>query len=159
MAGDGMKVRMNPFPSERINKDYPWALWAIGWMATLKSVLWLAYEPVNLPDLTLHLLGYKNLLFSVPFLICAIGIMNRKRWAVWGLVSLSVIGLLFVVFIQDGLRAYLIESEIDFAITLADRRISPFFTLAALICIGPLGDILILCGMPAMFRNTHNPGR
>jgi len=154
-----MKLRMNPFPSERINKDYPWVLWAIGWMATLKSVLWLAYEPVNLPDLTLRLLGYKNLLFSVPFLICAIGIMNRKRWAVWGLVSLSVIGLLFVVFIQDGLWAYLIESEIDFAVTLADRRISPFFTLAALICIGPLGDILIVCGMPAMFRNTHNPGR
>ncbi len=154
-----MKMKMNPFPPERINTDYPWALWAIGWMATLKSVLWLAYEPVNLPDMTLRLLGYKNLLFSVPFIICAIGIMNRKRWAAWGLVALSVIGLFFVVFIKDGLPAYLIDSEIDFALSIADRRISPFFTLAALLCIGPLGDILILCGVPAMFRNTRNAGR
>lgn len=155
MAGGGMKLRMNPFPPERMTKDYPWALWAIGWMAMLKSVLWLAYEPVNLTDLTHQLLGYKNLLFSAPFIVGAIGIMNRKRWAAWGLVVLSVIGLLLVVFIPDGLSAYLIDSEIDFAISMANRRISPFFTLAALICIGPLGDFLILCGAPAMFRNTR----
>jgi len=158
MAGDGMKLRLNPFPPERITHDYPWALWAIGWMATLKAVLWLAYEPVNLPDLTLQWLGYKNLLFSAPFIICAIGIMKRKRWAAWGLVLLSAIGLLFVVFIQDGLWAYLIDSEIDFAVSLANRRISPFFSLAALIGIGPLGDLLILCGAPAMFRHTRQAG-
>lgn len=153
-----MKLRMNPFPPERINCDYPWALWAIGWLAMLKAVLWLAYEPVNLPDLTLQLLGYKNLLFSVPFICCAIGIMKRRRWAAWGLVLLSVTGLLFVGFIQDGLSAYLIDSEIDFSVSLANRRISPFFSLAALIGIGPLGDLLILCGAPAMFRYTRQAG-
>lgn len=154
-----MKIRMNPFPPERINTDYPWVLWAIGWMAALKSVLWLAYEPVNLPDTTLLLLGYKNLLFSVPFIICAVGIMNRKRWAAWGSVVLAAIGLVFVVLIPEGFLAYVIDSEIDFAFSIADRRISPFFTLAAFVCIGPLGDLLILCGAPAMFRNIPKAGR
>ena len=158
-AGVAMKLKLNPFPPERIHTDYPWVLWAIGWMAALKSVLWLAYEPVNVPDATLRLLGCKNLLFAVPLVVCAVGIMNRKRWAAWGLAALSAIGLVLAVSVRDGIGAYLIESEIDFAVSIGGLRISPFFTLAALVCIGPLGDLLILCGAPAMFRNTRRAGR
>ena len=33
---------LNP---ERMYPDFPWQLWAIGWLAIFKALLWLAYEP------------------------------------------------------------------------------------------------------------------
>ena len=53
------------FPAERMNTDYPWPLWAIGWLAVFKAVLWLAYEPV-LAEEVLRRIGWKYLLEALP---------------------------------------------------------------------------------------------
>ena len=35
------------FPSERMDPEYPWTIWAAGWLAIFKAFLWLAYEPAH----------------------------------------------------------------------------------------------------------------
>jgi len=138
------------FPAERMNADYPWPLWAIGWLAIFKAVLWLAFEPV-LPETVLRLVGWKYLLGAIPLLICGIALWRRRRWAAWGLAVLAAADLVFLAVVPASLHAYLVDSEVAvFSILLS---------AVVLACSGPLGDALILCGVPAMFRNTRNDGR
>jgi hypothetical protein len=57
----------------------------------------------------------------------------------------------FLAVVPASLHAYLVDSEVAvFSILLS---------AVVLACSGPLGDALILCGVPAMFRNTRNDGR
>jgi hypothetical protein len=142
-----MKLKL--FPGERINVDYPWSLWAIGWLAIFKAVLWLAYEPV-LPEAILRLVGWKYLLGAVPMVICGVALWRRRRWGAWGLVILAAAELMLIVWVPPTLQAYLVDSEVlVFSILLS---------AVMLICGGPVGDALILCGVPAMFRNTRKAG-
>jgi hypothetical protein len=143
-------MRLKLFPAERMNSDYPWSLWAIGWLAIFKAVLWLAYEPV-LPEAILRLVGWKYILGAVPMLICGIALWKRRRWAAWGLAVLAAAGLVTVVVVPPTLQAYLVDSEVlIFSILLS---------AVMMVCSGPLGDVLILCGLPAMFRNTRASDR
>jgi len=80
------------FPAERMQTDYPWQLWAIGWLAIFKAVLWLAYEPA-VADAVLRLVGWKYLLGAAPFLVCGVGLWRRERWAAWGLTVLAAVDL------------------------------------------------------------------
>jgi len=138
------------FPAERMNTDYPWPLWAIGWLAIFKAVLWLAYEPV-LPETVLRWVGWKYLLGSLPLLVCGVALWARRRWAAWGLATVAVADLVFLAVLPASLPAYLVDSEvIVFSVLLS---------AVVLLCGGPLGDVLILCGIPAMFRNTRKPVR
>jgi hypothetical protein len=142
-----MKLKL--FPGERINVDYPWSLWAIGWLAIFKAVLWLAYEPV-LPEAILRLVGWKYLLGAVPMVICGVALWRRRRWGAWGLVILAAAELMLIVWVPPTLQAYLVDSEVlVFSILLS---------AVMLVCGGPVGDALILCGVPAMFRNTRKAG-
>jgi hypothetical protein len=134
------------FPAERMNRDYPWPLWAIGWLAIFKAVLWLAYEPA-LPEAVLRWVGWKYLLGAPPLLICAVALWRRRRWAAWGLTVLAAVDLVVLAVAPASLQAYLVDSEVAvFSILLS---------AVVLVCGGPLGDVLILCGVPAMFRNTR----
>ncbi len=138
------------FPAERMNTDYPWPLWAIGWLAIFKAVLWLAYEPA-LPEAVLRWVGWKYLLGALPLLICGVALWRRRRWAAWGLAVLAAADLISLAVTPASLQAYLVDSEVGiFSILLS---------AVVLVCGGPLGDLLILCGLPAMFRNTRNAGR
>ena len=56
-----------------MNSDYPWTIWAVGWLGIFKAFLWLAYEPVQ-AEAVLRLLGTKFLLNMIPLAIFAIGI-------------------------------------------------------------------------------------
>lgn len=143
-----MQVKL--LPAERMNVDYPWSLWAIGWLAIFKAVLWLAYEPV-LPEAILRLVGWKYLLGALPMLICGVALWRRRRWAAWGLAVLAAADLVLIVVVPPTLQAYLVDSEV--------MIFSILLSAVVLVCGGPVGDVLILCGVPAMFRNTRKADR
>ena len=133
------------FPSERMDPEYPWTIWAVGWLAIFKAFLWLAYEPVQEASI-LRLLGAKFLLNTIPLVILAIGVWNRKKWAVWGLVALSVANLIFFIVNPQTLNAVLVVSEV--------RIYSIILSSLTLLCNGPLGDIFILCAAASMLKHV-----
>ncbi|MEE4605991.1 MAG: hypothetical protein V2J65_32265 [Desulfobacteraceae bacterium] len=133
------------FPSERMDPEYPWTIWAVGWLAIFKAFLWLAYEPVQ-EESILRLLGAKFLLNSIPLVILAIGVWNRKKWAVWGLIVLSVVNLIFFIVNPQTLNAVLVVSEV--------RIYSIILSFLTLLCNGPLGDIFILCAAASMLKHV-----
>ena len=134
------------FPAERMDREFPWPIWAVGWLALFKAFLWLSYEPVQ-PESLLTLLGTKYLLNMVPMAIFAIGVWNLKKWAMWGLIILSVANLIFFISYPQSLNAILIESEVYiYSIILS------FITL---VCNGPLGDIFILLAIPIMLKHVR----
>jgi hypothetical protein len=138
------------FPAERMHTDYPWPLWAIGWLAIFKAVLWLAYEPA-LPEAVLRLVGWKYLLSAPPLLICGVALWKRRRWAAWGLAVCAAAGLVFLAVMPASLHAYLVDSEV--------ALFSILLSAVVLVCSGPIGDVLILCGLPAMLRHTRTLDR
>jgi len=145
-----MMMSLRLFPAERMDTDFPWMLWAIGWLAMLKALLWLAYEPV-MPEEILRLLGFKYLLAAVPMIVCGVGLWNRRRWAAWGLVVLAAADLIFLMLVPQSFFAYLIDSEVQiFSVVLSGIM---------LICEGPAGDVLILLAAVALFRETRRKDR
>jgi hypothetical protein len=140
--------RLQLFPAERMNVSFPWILWAVGWLAVIKAVLWLAYEPV-LPEALLRTMGFKLLLAAVPLVVCGIGLWNRRRWAVWGAAALAAVNLLFLWFYPKSLQAYLIESEVN--------ALSMVLSAVMLLFEGPVGDALILLAVPFLFKTTRLP--
>jgi hypothetical protein len=136
---------LNVFPAERMHTDFPWPLWAIGWLAIFKAILWLAYEPV-LPDPVLRVLGWKYILEALPLFVCGVALWRRQRWAAWGLALIAAADLALLVMLPQSFYAYLVDSEVFlFSILLS---------AVVLVCCGPVGDILILCGGRSLFRNT-----
>ena len=133
------------FPSERMDPEYPWTIWAVGWLAIFKAFLWLAYEPVQ-DESVLRLLGAKFLLNTIPLIILGIGVWNRKKWAVWGLIALSVANLIFFIVNPQTLNAVLVVSEV--------RIYSIILSFLTLLCNGPLGDIFILCAAASMLKHV-----
>jgi len=135
------------FPSERMDPEYPWTIWAAGWLAIFKAFLWLAYEPVQ-AESVLRLLGDKFLLNIIPLIILAIGVWNLKKWAAWGLIAIAVANLIFFIVNPQTLNAVLVASEV--------RIYSIILSFITLLCNGPLGDIFILCAAPSMLKHTKN---
>jgi hypothetical protein len=121
--------------------DYPWQLWAVGWLAIFKALWWLASQPV-LSDHILQLLGYKYFIGMFPLFIFGVGLWHRKRWACWGLVAMALAHLAFFAVQRETLQAYAVQTEFP--------GLSPVLSLLALLFNGPLGDVLILLGFPSM---------
>jgi len=134
------------FPPERMDVQFPWIIWAVGWLAFLKAFLWLAYEPVQPEDL-LKLMGIKYLINIVPLVVFGAGIWNLRKWAVWGILIVAIGNLIFFIVDAQALNAVVVYSEVYlYSIILS------FFTL---LCNGPLGDLLILCAAPLMLKYTQ----
>ncbi|MGD8256344.1 MAG: hypothetical protein PVG70_15540 [Desulfobacterales bacterium] len=133
------------FPPERMYANFPWTIWAVGWLALFKAFLWLAYEPVQ-TEAVLKLLGYKYTLNVVPLVIFGFGIWNLRRWAVWGIIAISIANLIFFVVYPQTIYAVVVESEVFIY--------SILLSLITLLCNGPLGDFLILCAVPSMLKHT-----
>jgi hypothetical protein len=137
------------FNPDRMHPEFPWSLWAIGWLAVFKAILWLAYEPaVN--EVYLRLVGWKYLLGAVPFLVCGVGLWRRERWAAYGLSILAFVDLALLFWMPKSVNAYLVESEVFL--------FSVILSAVVMVCGGPVGDLLILCASPALFRNTRKNG-
>ena len=96
------------FPSERMDTEFPWTIWVVGWLALFKSFLWLAYEPVQAEPL-LKLLGTKYLLNIVPLAFLAVGVWNLRKWAIWGLIIVSIANLIFFIFNPQTFMAFKID--------------------------------------------------
>ena len=129
-----------------MDKEFPWPIWAVGWLALFKAFLWLSYEPVQ-PESLLTLIGTKYLLNMIPMAIFAIGVWNLRKWAKWGLIILSLANLLFFIIYPQSLSAVLVESEVYiYSIILS------FITL---LCNGPIGDIFILLASPVMLKHAN----
>ncbi len=140
--------RLRLFPDERMDTDFPWTLWAVGWLAVVKAVLWLAYEPV-LPEETLRMVGFKLLLAAVPLIVFGVGLWNRRRWAAWGVVIIAAANLLFLWLYPRSIQGYLVDSEI--------HAVAMVLSGVMLLCEGPVGDALILLAAPSLFKNTRLP--
>lgn len=143
-----MNLRM--LPPERMNTDFPWLLWAAGWLGVLKAVLWLAYEPAMAPPV-LRLMGLKYLLGAPLLIVCAVALWHRKRWAVWGLAASAAAGLILLLIEPRILYACLVDAEV--------AVFSALLSAVVLVCAGPVGDVLILCATPALLKLTRSRPR
>jgi len=125
--------------------EFPWIIWAVGWLALLKAFIWLAYEPVE-PANVLQLVAYKNLLNIIPLIIFGIGVWNQRKWAVLGILLVAIGNLIFFIVYPQTLNAVMVQSEV--------RLYTMILSSVTLLCNGPVGDFLILCAVPGMLKHT-----
>ena len=126
------------FPPERTNENYPWQLWAVGWIAFFKFFLWFVIES----SIYNPLFGYKHLLCSIPFLIFSIGVWNMKKWAAWGVSILSIIDLLFFIMYPVSVTAMIFQGP----------GILSYISWCAVMISGPGGSLFIIISIPAMLK-------
>jgi hypothetical protein len=138
------KRKFRIFPFERMSVEFPWQIWAVGWLCIFKGIIWLAYEP-NLAGNLLSFFGAKYLLEMLPLIIFGIGIWNMRRWAVWGAVAVCAINLIIFFFTPQAFSAMLVKSEVIIWSVLLSG--------ITLICNGPLGDLLVLLAAPLLLKN------
>jgi len=140
-----LKSEFRIFPSERMRTDFPWQIWAVGWLCIFKGILWLAYEP-NASDSIRTLLGYKYMLQMVPLIIFGIGIWNLRKWAVWGALVICALNLIFILVTPQVFGSLLVKSEV--------LTWSVLLSIVTLLCNGPLGDVLILLSTPILLKHV-----
>ena len=138
------KSEFRIFPPQRMSADFPWQIWAIGWLCIFKGIIWLAYEP-SMSDTMLSLFGFKYILQMVPLIIFGIGIWNRRRWAVWGAVIISAINLIFIFVTPMAYNSMVVKSEVPIW--------SVLLSIVTMLCNGPLGDLLILLATPLLLKS------
>ena len=141
MGKSGLRI----FPPERMGVDFPWQIWAAGWLCIFKGVIWLAYEP-NLSDSMLSLLAFKYGLEMIPLIFFGIGIWNLRKWAVWGALVICCINLIFILTNPQVFNAFVVKSEVLIW--------SVLLSIVTLFCNGPLGDALILVSVPLLLKNV-----
>jgi hypothetical protein len=133
------------FPSERMDVNFPWQIWAVGWLCIFKGIIWLAYEP-NLSDNLMIFFGYKYLLEMLPLIVLGIGIWNMRIWAVWGAVAVCAIDLVLFFFTPHAISATMVKSEaILWSVLLSG---------ITLLCNGPVGDLLVLLAAPNLLKHA-----
>jgi hypothetical protein len=132
-------------PSERMRVDFPWQIWAVGWLCIFKGIIWLAYEP-NMPDRSMTFFGLKYLFQIVPLIIFGIGIWNKRRWAVWGAAAICALNLILFFFTPQALSAIVVKSEVLIW--------SVLLSSITLLCNGPVGDLLVLTAIPTLLKHT-----
>lgn len=126
-------------PSWRMYPEFPWQVWATGWLAIFKAFIWLATDPTIASPLA-ERLAAKFLITMIPFLVLGLGVWNLKRWAVWGLVGLCALDLLFFIVFPNATRAVMGSGFWGISIVL-------------LLFNGPPGDILILISTPVLVKS------
>ena len=128
------------FPPWRMNSDFPWPIWAVGWLAIFKALLWLATDP-NIPDPLADILAAKFLIFMAPYVILGISVWNLKKWGAWALIVVTGIDLI-TYFIHPPMYRYMFGHYYW------------LLTAVLLICNGPIGNILILLASPVMLKHA-----
>ena len=127
-------------PEWRMYKDFPWQIWAVGWLAIFKAVIWLSTSP-NCPDPMLKLLTIKFLVCMAPFIVFGVGVWNLKKWAIWGIILLCITDLVFFIIFQKALSCIVGNT---------------FWPLAVILMIfnGPVGNVLILIATPCLLKHS-----
>jgi hypothetical protein len=140
-----VKKNFRIFPSERMRVDFPWQIWAVGWLCIFKGIIWLAYEP-NLSDNLINFFGVKYLLQIVPLIVFGVGIWNKRRWAVWGAAAICLLNLILFFLTGNALNAMVVKSEVLIW--------SVLLSSITLLCNGPVGDLLVLIATPTLLKHT-----
>ncbi len=138
-------ARFSVFPVGRMLPDFHWTAWAAAWLGIFKGLLWLFLDP-NIPQAALGPILLKQVLLMVPFVLLSLGIWNRRRWAVWGLVILAAVDLA-VFFIIPGATAAL------------TRDMFPLYAVILMLFVGPGADVLILAAAGTLFSSTADAHR
>jgi hypothetical protein len=125
--------------------DFPWQIWAVGWLCIFKGIIWLAYEP-SMPDSMLSLLGFKYLLEMLPLIIFGIGIWNLRKWAVWGAAVICAVNLILIFVTPQTISSLVVKSEV--------LTWSVVLSMITFICNGPIGDLLVLLSTPILLKHT-----
>ncbi|MGD2097849.1 MAG: hypothetical protein PVG35_09725 [Desulfobacterales bacterium] len=133
------------FPAERMQVDFPWQIWAVGWLCIFKGILWLAYEP-NLSDNLMTFFGLKYLFQILPMIIFGIGIWNKRRWAVWGAAAIGALNLILFFVTPHAFSAMVVQHEAFIW--------SVLLSAITLLCNGPVGDLLVLIATPSLLKHT-----
>jgi hypothetical protein len=139
------KSKFRIFPSDRMSLNFPWQVWAVGWLCIFKGIIWLAYEP-NMSGNLLSFFGAKYLLGMLPLIICGIGIWNGRKWAVWGAAAVCAINLVIFFFTPQAFSAMMIKSEVIIW--------SVLLSSVTLLCNGPVGDLLVILAAPTLLKAT-----
>lgn len=140
------KSEFRIFPSERMSADFPWQIWAVGWLCIFKGSIWLAYEP-SISDSMLSLLGFKYMLEMVPLIIFGVGIWNLRKWAMWGAIIIATINLIFIIVTPQAFSSLVVKSEVAIW--------SVLLSIVTMLCNGPLGDLMILLTAPILLKNIN----
>jgi len=140
-----LKSSFSFFPEDRLNMNFSWQIWFVGWLAVFKAILWLTTDPV-MPAGDLQVLFYKHSLFTLPFLICGIGIWNKRKWAIFSIAVLCTLELLFFMIYPDTLKSL----ELD-----KTTFISRILTFSTFVINGYLSGVFILCLVPVMVKHTR----
>jgi hypothetical protein len=141
------KSKFRIFPSDRMSLDFPWMVWAVGWLCIFKGIIWLAYEP-NMSANLLSFFGSKSLLGMLPLIICGIGIWNMRKWAVWGAAAVCAINIVIFFFTPQAFNAMMIKSEATIW--------SVLLSSVSLLCNGPVGDLLVILAVPTLLKHAKN---
>ena len=126
------------FPKLRMYPEYPWPIWAVGWLAIFKSIIWLSTNPTVSSPLA-EILAAKYLIMMIPFLVLGIGVWNLRKWAVWGLIILSIADLVFLIIYRSV-----------WPVIMGDNILVLAYVL--MIFNGPVGNILILLATPVLLK-------
>ena len=137
--------RFRLFPNWRMAPEFPWQIWAVGWLAIVKAVLWLSTDPV-VPSPLAELLATKFLVMMAPFLLLGIGVWNLRRWAAWGLILITAADIAFIAVIH-------LIPQLEYWSSLLGGRYWAV-TLVLLILNGPIGSVLILLASPAPLKTA-----
>ncbi|OQX62599.1 MAG: hypothetical protein B5M56_05875 [Desulfococcus sp. 4484_241] len=128
----------------RMDADFPFAVWLLGWIAILKGIVWLTTDP-NIPDVQLAVMGCKYLFFMLPLIACAIGAWHLKRWAAWGIAALCIADLLFFLLYPPAIKSLAINDT---------SPVVHLFSTVVWAINGPLGDIAMIALATVLFRHT-----
>ena len=137
--------RFRVFPDWRMASEFPWQIWAVGWLAIVKALLWLATDPV-VPSPLAELLATKFLVMMAPFLLLGFGVWNLRRWAAWGLILIAAADIAFIAVIH-------LVPHLDYWGSLLGGRYWAV-TLVLLILNGPIGSVLILLASPVLLKTA-----
>lgn len=130
------------FPEERLSPDYPFHLWIIGWLAILKACIWLFTDPLGPTD-QLRIMGIRYLVMMIPLLILGPAMFNKKKWAVWGMITVCVCEIVFFLIFRGTLTTLVPDNL---------TTISFILSIATFVLNGPISDIAILILLPFTFR-------
>ena len=133
-----MKSLRPLFPAWRMVDTFPAIVWAVGWLAIFKGILWIFIDP-NFPAAIENTVFLKELLLTLPFVVFGVGIWHLSRWAVWGLLVTTAVEILVTLTIP-GAVAFMAHGHFI------------LYTMVLLVFIGPLGNILILLSAPSLLR-------
>ena len=142
------QLPFNFFPERRLYMDFPWQIWAIGWLAIFKAILW-AFTDQILPETVLKLLFYKYILFMFPFVICGMGVWNLRKWAASGILILCCTELVFFIIYPSLLTSFALDTS-----SLLSLIFTAIQSVIQSVIQGPISVIFILIYTPLLFKHT-----